>query len=335
MKVLLLANQPERTTRLKMFEGTLKALGYEVIVPGFGTRNWIRIAGLAKKMAKELRPDVVHIFNVPDIIYHGFSKLRGEGFRKLIYDYRSPWGLEVQQTFGAPGRILAEHFEKELAKSADLITTVNGPLSEKVKAYAPEKRVYVIPNYPSRTFSKVEPGSIESGSVELRASEPEDWPVIFIGRVCTQEGIQKLLEVARAVPDQEFWIVGSGPFAWWYLMNKPSNVKDLGWQPHEKIPSLIKKARLCLIPREESVISPYSTDRSVWKLNEYLNLGKLVVASGITKEEQRKNLIVVKSSDLKQALLEHLNDKPQRMTNDDYRFWDLNDKTIREAYESL
>ena len=33
LKILLLANQPERTTRLRMFMGTLKSQGHEVIVP--------------------------------------------------------------------------------------------------------------------------------------------------------------------------------------------------------------------------------------------------------------------------------------------------------------
>ena len=35
MRVLLLSNQPERTTRLMMFKGTLEGLGYDVIVPRF------------------------------------------------------------------------------------------------------------------------------------------------------------------------------------------------------------------------------------------------------------------------------------------------------------
>ena len=81
MKVLLLANQPERTTRLRMFMGTLQSQGHEVIVPSFGTRNWISIARQAKRIALEQEPDVVHIFNVPDVIYHGFSALRGKGAR--------------------------------------------------------------------------------------------------------------------------------------------------------------------------------------------------------------------------------------------------------------
>jgi glycosyltransferase involved in cell wall biosynthesis len=330
VKVLLLANQPERTTRLRMFEGTLKDLGYEVVVPRFNTKNWIRIAGLARKVTLAERPDVVHIFNVPDIIYHNFPNLRGEAFKKLIYDYRSPWGLELQQTFGAPGKAFGERFERELAIAADIITTVNRPLGEKARSFAPNKKPHVIPNYPLRSFS--ESNDIES---EMPKASDDKAPIIFIGRVCTQEGIQKLLEVARSIPEQEFWIVGGGPFVWWYLRNKPANVKDLGWQPHEKVAGFVRKARLCLIPREESVITPYSTDKSVWKLNEYLNMGKLVVASGISREEPRKNLIIVESAGLKEAILEHLDDKPQKMRVEDYKYWDSNTEAIREVYESL
>ena len=57
MKILLLANQPERTTRLRMFTGTLQSQGHEVVVPSFGTRNWISIAGQAKRMVMEEKQD--------------------------------------------------------------------------------------------------------------------------------------------------------------------------------------------------------------------------------------------------------------------------------------
>ncbi len=331
MRVLLLANQPERTTRLKMFEGTLKSLGYDVIIPSFGTRNWIKIASLARKITRETKPDIVHIFNVPDVIYHGFGNLRGDGFKKLIYDYRSPWGIETQDTFGAPGRIFGEYFEKELARNADVITTVNAPLAKKVKEYAPEKEVHIIPNYPSRSFSKIETESVSSDNF----AEPDKKPIIFIGRVCTQEGIGKLLETAKAMPDREFWIIGSGPFAWWYLWRKPENIKYLGWQPHNKIPGIVKKAKLCLIPREKNGLTPYSTDKSIWKLNEYLNMGNIVVASGISREEPRKNLVIVESDRFKDAIIEHLNDKPQKLLEKDYKYWDMNTEAIKEIYESI
>lgn len=71
------------------------------------------------------------------------------------------------------------------------------------------------------------------------------------------------------------------------------------------------------------------------KVSEYLNLGKLVIASGITKEEDRKNLIVVKSSHLEDAVCEYLNQKPEPLRDEDYRLWEDNRETIREVYEGL
>lgn len=331
MKILLLANQPDKTTRLKMFGRTLQSQGHEVIIPSFKTRNWITISGLAKKIAKEKKPDVVHIFNVPDVIYHGFAGLRGVAFEKLIYDYRSPWGIEVQQTFGAPGRIFAERFERELAKCADIITTVNAPLKRKVSEYAPGKEVHVIPNYPYRSFLETK---ADFDSPEW-AVTPGKEPIVFIGRICTQEGIEQLLEAARAIPEQKFWVIGGGPFAQWYLWRKPANVLELGWQPHERIAAILRKAGLCLIPRRENALSAYSTEKSVWKLNEYLALGKIVVASGVTAEEHRKNLEVVKSTELKDAILENLEREPEKLGEEDYRFWEMNERTIQKVYESL
>ncbi len=77
MRILLLSNQPERTTRLMMFKGTLESLGYDVIVPRFTTRSWLGVAGEAKRALQKEKPDVVHLFNVPDIIYHNIGKLKG------------------------------------------------------------------------------------------------------------------------------------------------------------------------------------------------------------------------------------------------------------------
>ena len=326
MKVLLLANQPEKTTRLQMFRGTLEGLGYEVAVPTFDTINWVKIARQAAKVVKSERPDVVHVFNVPDVIYRNLPKLRGSYFDKLIYDYRSPWGVEMQMTFGAPGKIVGEHFEKMLAASADAITTVNTPLGEKVKSYkgAEGKDLHVVPNYPSRSF-------IEMG----RDVDLGNEAMIFVGRISKQEGMKNLMKIVQNFPDEEIWIVGDGPFAKWHLRKKHTNAKILGWQPHDEVARLVRRAKLCLITMNETILTPYATDKSVWKLNEYLNLGKLVIASGVTKEEDRKNLVVVKSSRLEEAIGEHLHQKPEILKEGDYRFWDMNREAIRDVYEGL
>jgi len=331
MNVLLLANQPQRTTRLKLFQGTLEELGYDVIVPKFATRNWIKISGLVKKLVKNEKPDVVHVFNVPDVIYHDLPKLKGLYFKKLIYDYRSPWGVEMQMSIGPIGRLVGERFEKHLASSSDAVTTVNFPLGEKVKYYINNRQtgLYIIPNYPSRRFNKTEKHDACVSNVGHAT------PIIFVGRVCEQEGIKTLLSTTKKFPDEEFWIVGSGPFAWWYLRNTHHNVKFFGWQPHTVVANLVKRSKLCLIPRKENVLTPYATDKSVWKLNEYLNLEKLVIASGISKEEDRKNLILVRSDELIDVVGEYLHEKVKTLNEGDYRFWEGNKETIREIYERI
>jgi glycosyltransferase involved in cell wall biosynthesis len=335
MRILLLSNQPERTTRLMMFKATLESQGQQVIVPQFSSRGWLQIAGEVKKVLAKERPDVLHLFNVPDIIFHGLGKLKGSSYGKLIYDYRSPWGVELQMSFGPLARPAGEYFEKELSRAADAITAVNRPLADKVATYVAgmNKPLFIVNNYPARSFiqkSKVSESSNFSGS-----SENDELPIVFMGRISRQEGIGNLLRLIRNIPEQPFWIIGDGPFSRWYLRDLPKNARFFGWQPHDKVAGLIRQARICLIPHSESLLTPYATDRSVWKLNEYLLLGKTVVASGVTQEEKRKNLVVVKREELEEAVRDSLQREPEKLLAEDYRFWDRNDRTIEEAYESL
>jgi len=328
MRILLLSNQPERTTRLLMFKATLTGQGQEVIVPRFSSHDWLAIARQSREVLRKELPDVVHLFNVPDVIFHGLGKLKGSCYKKLIYDYRSPWGVELQMSFGPLARPVGEHFERELAAASDLITAVNRPLAEKVSTYIQRKNkpLFIVNNYPEKSFLD-----------KCRASpEPDgDKPLVFMGRISRQEGIENLLRLIRSIPDQTFWIIGDGPFSRWYLRDLPKNARFFGWQPHDKVAGLISQARICLIPHNRSLLTPYATDRSVWKLNEYLLLGKIVVASGVTEEETRKNLVIVEPEDLEQAVRENLRREPEKLLPEDYRFWDRNDPIIKKVYESL
>jgi glycosyltransferase involved in cell wall biosynthesis len=330
MRILLLSNQPERTTRLLMFKATLQSQGQEVIVPKFSSQGWQQIARDARQVLQKEKPDVVHLFNVPDIIYHGLGKLKGSCYKKLIYDYRSPWGVELQMTFGPLARPAGEYFERELAGAADLITAVNRPLADKVKNYvrAKDKPLFIVNNYPARSF-------LEKGRVAAGPDLALQRPIIFMGRISRQEGIGNLLRLIREIPEQLFWIIGDGPLSRWYLRNLPKNARFFGWQPHDEVSGLISRAKICLIPHSETLLTPYATDKSVWKLNEYLLLGKKVVASGVTLEEKRRNLAVVKAGELERAVRENLLLEPEKLAAEDYRFWDRNDPIIREAYESL
>jgi glycosyltransferase involved in cell wall biosynthesis len=330
MRILLLSNQPERTTRLLMFKATLESQGQDVIVPQFSSKGWLQIAREARQVLQKERPDAVHLFNVPDIIFHGLGKLKGSCYKKLIYDYRSPWGVELQMSFGPLARPAGEYFERELARIADVITAVNRPLADKVRSYVHgmDKSLFIVNNYPAHSF-------LEKSRAAALSDLANENPIVFMGRISRQEGIGNLLRLIEKIPEQTFWIIGDGPFSRWYLRNLPKNARFFGWQPHDKVAGLISLARICLIPHSESLLTPYATDKSVWKLNEYLLLGKTVVASGVTTEEKRKNLVVVKAEQLEEAVRENLMHEPEKLLAEDYRFWESNDRIIREVYESL
>jgi hypothetical protein len=55
----------------------------------------------------------------------------------------------------------------------------------------------------------------------------------------------------------------------------------------------------------------------------------------VTEEEKRKNLVVVKAEKLEDAVRENLMREPEKLSTEDYRFWDRNDQVIRETYERL
>ena len=52
MRILLLSNQPERTTRLLMFKATLMGQGEEVIVPKFSSHDWMALARQTREQIK-------------------------------------------------------------------------------------------------------------------------------------------------------------------------------------------------------------------------------------------------------------------------------------------
>jgi hypothetical protein len=115
----------------------------------------------------------------------------------------------------------------------------------------------------------------------------------------------------------------------------PDNIKFFGWQTQEMVACLVSQAKICLILLDETKITPFATEKSIWKLNEYLFLGKRVIATGISVEEKRKNLVLVKAGDLKGAIKQYQDVEPESMVEDDFRYWELNKNAIREVYEGL
>lgn len=323
MKILLLANKPEKTTRLQRFKVSFKKLGHEVIIPKFecaGWKNWIKAPKKYEQLIKKNKPDIVLVFNVPDIIYWKIPSLKGKYYKKLWYDCRSPWGVELGLMLHNPlARFFGEICEKKLIKNADIVTAANTPLSKKIQFHTKNK-VIVIPNYPPYSFikSKIKPIPKPKGKKI----------VLFVGAICKKEGLHMIAKIIKCFNKQDenvfFWIIGTGRDENLLKKNveKYKNVKFWGWQDNKKLPAFIKSADICVAPLKENETLKWCTDESILKINEYLNLGKEVIASGIIPKEKRKNLIVVPENKIVEAILKEIKKPVEKFNKADYRLWE-------------
>lgn len=69
--------------------------------------------------------------------------------------------------------------------------------------------------------------------------------VLFAGRFIDWKGIKEILNVAKRLPQYEFWFAGQGPLS---KEIKGKNIRKFGFQPKEKLVKLYNKATICIFP---------------------------------------------------------------------------------------
>ncbi len=69
--------------------------------------------------------------------------------------------------------------------------------------------------------------------------------VLFTGRFIDWKGIYEIIDVAKQLPQYEFWFAGQGPLA--NLINLP-NTKNLGFKKTEGLVKLYNQSTICIFP---------------------------------------------------------------------------------------
>jgi glycosyltransferase involved in cell wall biosynthesis len=231
------------------------------------------------------RADLFMVANCPDILVFPLVLRR----KRYIFEYRSPWAIEVEDEFGSgPWVRLTAFIERFALQHAWIVTLTTSRLLERVKGFG--KPVFVFPNYPSTAF-----WSVPVSSDEFRKSlgyAKDVKVVLFVGKLTRVEGAEMLPKVIEEVlnaTDAFFWIVGSGPV---YPMLEefakrfPAKVRLFGWQPYEKIPSFISAADVCIAPRHRSPFSEFYNEEGVRKISEYMFFEKPIVACGVAESDE-------------------------------------------------
>ncbi|MEM3641866.1 MAG: glycosyltransferase [Candidatus Bathyarchaeia archaeon] len=295
MRVVYIALDPLRYPRIRKIALTLRKYGnveFDVMMPKF--RVLWQVSRVGRFLAAAInyvtvllqvlfiRGDFFWVANCPDILVFPLVLRR----KRYILEYRSPWSIEVENEFGrGPWVRLTAFFERFALKHAWIVTLTTSRLMERVKAYG--KPVFVIPNYPLKTFGMV---SVPVEEFRKRCGCREgDKVVLFVGKLTLVEGaglLPKIMEDVLKRVNVVFWIVGGGPL---YSMLEgfakrfPEKVKLFGWQPHASIPNFIAAADVCIAPRYKSPFSVFYNEEGVSKFSEYMFFEKPIVACGVAE----------------------------------------------------
>jgi len=252
------------------------------------------------------KADVYWVANSPDVFVFPLIIKRAD----YIFDYRSPWPLEVELEFGK-GLLssIADFLTKIALRNAKMITIPSTTLEKDLRHH--DKRVFLIPNYPLKKDFKP---SVEADKFRKQNGVSKGQKVIlFTGRLSRVEGFDILVRIVSELVDSRrdlvFWIVGDGTLrhqAQELAEKFPRNVKFFGWKPYEEIPNFVNAADVCIVPRYKTAFSDYYNEEGVQKIAEYMFFRKPIVACGIAPS---KEYLLVEPEDMVDGILLALNGK--------------------------
>jgi glycosyltransferase involved in cell wall biosynthesis len=330
MHVLYIALDPLKYPRIKKLARTFQKhenIDFDVMIPKFRVvyrggrigRFLMAVINYLTVLLQILfsRADLFMVANCPDILVFPLALRR----RRYVFEYRSPWAIEVEDEFGSgPWVRFTAFIERFALQHAWIITLTTSRLLVRVKMYG--KPVFVFPNYPPKTFGTV---SVSSDEFKESLSYGKDSRVVlFVGKLTRVEGADMLPKIMEDVLDKAdvfFWIVGSGPLypaLEEFAKRFPAKVKLFGWQPHEKIPDFISAADVCIAPRHRSIFSDFYNEEGVTKISEYMFFEKPIVACGVAESGE---YLLVGEGKMAEGILKALTGSVQpsrRRTWEDY-----------------
>jgi len=328
MQVLLAAQQPKGMSRLAAIAESLRRR-YEVSIlePPTATRRFGRVASAAIRYSSYIlkeafsSADVLHAFNAPDFIHTVALFKRA----RLCYDYRSNYSEKLGFSYPhlAP---FARVLESALVRKATTLVTVNQVLARRLQRLT-TKRVFVVPNYPNKSFRPRRGREKTRRLLELGDRSM----ALFSGSLTFTYDFDLLFAAATKLADVRFVIAGGGPYRRRLEAIAPANVTFLGALPRREIPDIIAASDVCLVPIRRYSLSTIHNDQDVWKITEAAALGKSIVATGVLPSKQY--YLASGLDDFVRGITLALN---SQIPPPEPRFWeDFSEPALMDAYRTI
>jgi glycosyltransferase involved in cell wall biosynthesis len=256
------------------------AIGY---LKEYGLAFW-RISGIARRLGKGRRFDVVHACNPPDFLLPAALPLKRRGTR-FVFDQHDLAPELYYSRFGKRGLLYGSTvaLERWTFRLADVVLSTNESY-RRVALGRGRKRpedVFVVRNGPDlRRFLPNPDPSLKRGKPHL---------IVYVGEIGHQDGVDHALRALALVAERRrdwhmiFAGAGSALAAARELtaeLGLTDSVEFAGLVSDEMVMKLVSTADLCLAPEPKNSFNDAST---MIKVAEYMALGRPIVAYDLTE----------------------------------------------------
>ncbi len=174
-------------------------------------------------------------------------------------------------------RRVVNDIERALVTRVDCVIATSEPVAQRVRDHGRATVTLFENGVEFAHMSHPVPSPAEY--LRLRARR-----AVYAGAIDNRFGVVLLLELARARPDVEFVLIGSGTAVAEIAASRRANVHLLGNRPYADLPAYLQHASVGLLPLNAH---PANTGRSPMKFYEYAAAG-LPIAASLTPEFARR-----------------------------------------------
>ncbi|MEM7682864.1 MAG: glycosyltransferase family 4 protein [Planctomycetota bacterium] len=254
--------------------------------PGFSPKKlaldaWFYAS--ARKLVKQLRPDVVHA-NEESVFMARWMKLWGG--RRYVYDMDSSLAQQLVEKHGVL-KVCAPVFnamERWAIRGAEAVAAVCPALTDLAERGG-AKRVLTVHDVSQMTPADFEP----TGEVRAKLGIGDAPGVVYVGNLEPYQGVELLIEsmveATRVVPQGQLVIAGGKPAGIEKLkaladsLGVGASVHFLGRWPLDKLGSLLGEFEVVASPRVRGVNTPM-------KVFPYLHSGRALLATDLPTHRQ-------------------------------------------------
>ena len=191
--------------------------------------NDLRAASELLMVIKEVQPEIIHThtFKAGLLVRAQRNKIEEQLGRKITFIHTFHGHLFNDPEFSWFKKLMIKGIEKRLSKRSDQIITVG----EKVKRYLDKQGIKAVHKTVSipPAVNSLKLVSKNQALKKYKVKDKERVRVLWLARVTAVKNPQKVVELAKALPEIDFYLAGGGNLLEKIKIMAPRNLKVLGW----------------------------------------------------------------------------------------------------------